>query len=446
MHGLALRISLIMTAAIAIIVVIASTLFYIHRQRDPIEGFRLPLPQQMAAIVRSIETTPADRLPTLLTALNSSSLAVAVVETKPDEFGGLRLPALAWMVRQYLPELSGRSVEATMRFDGEPPRVEVRRDAAGIWTSRPIRLVIALKGGRFAMIEARGEFAGQIAGFRIAFFALIVSVLIGLLSLWALRRQLKPLQKLATAVERVGPGLDDPPLPPKGAREVKQLAAAIERMRDRIRALVGTRTRMTAAIGHDLRTYLTRLRLRAEFIPDPTQREKAVADIAAMEALTAGSLALARLDHDAEPVETVDLADLVRQHAEPFAADDRPVRVVATEPVRIRARPLALGRAVANLISNALTYGKQADVTVARQDEGAVILVEDRGPGIPEAEREAVFEPFYRRGPERNLDDPRFGLGLAIVAEIVAHHDGRITLEDREGGGLRVRVWLPAAG
>ena len=113
-------------------------------------------------------------------------------------------------------------------------------------------------------------------------------------------------------------------------------------------------------------------------------------------------------------------------------------------PVEIRAWPLALGRALANLISNALTYGGEADVTIARDEEMAVLLVEDRGPGIPEEQRAAVFEPFYRQGVERNLDDPGFGLGLAIVAEIVAHHDGTIALEDREGGGLRVRVRLPA--
>jgi signal transduction histidine kinase len=217
-------------------------------------------------------------------------------------------------------------------------------------------------------------------------------------------------------------------------------------MRERIRELMAARSRMLAAIGHDFGTYLTRVRLRTEFIADPEHRAAAIRDIENMDALITGTLTLAQSDQDGEKRETVDLVSLTRRHAEGFAAAGERVRF-QTSLARLDAslQPIAFGRAVTNLISNALRYGDQADVSVERDAGDALVIVADRGPGIPAAERAIVLEPFHRRDAARNLDQAGFGLGLAIVADILKRNAATLGFEDREGGGLRVVVRMKAA-
>jgi two-component system osmolarity sensor histidine kinase EnvZ len=217
-------------------------------------------------------------------------------------------------------------------------------------------------------------------------------------------------------------------------------------MQERIRSLVEGRTRLLAVVSHDVGTYLTRLRLRAEFIEDAEQRAKAVRDISEMQALLADSLALARLDQRDVPEGRADLIVVVRAQSNAFAADGGQVRLsVDDEPLMVVGRDVVLGRLVANLVSNALKYGREADVGVRRDGDAAELRVEDRGPGIPAAERERVLEPFFRLDNARNLDTPGSGLGLAIANDIVRRVGGSLRLSDREGGGLSVRVRLPLA-
>jgi two-component system osmolarity sensor histidine kinase EnvZ len=217
-------------------------------------------------------------------------------------------------------------------------------------------------------------------------------------------------------------------------------------MQERIRDLLASRSRMLAAIGHDFGTYLTRLRLRSEFIADPEHRAAAIRDVENMDALITGTLTLAQADQEGETPEPADLVALTRRHAEGFASAGERVRFRATVAhLPATLQPIAFGRALTNLISNALRYGNEADVTVQRDDADALVIVEDRGPGIPAAEREAVLEPFHRRDAARNLDKAGFGLGLAIVADILRRNAATLAFEDREGGGLRVVVRVKAA-
>jgi signal transduction histidine kinase len=219
-------------------------------------------------------------------------------------------------------------------------------------------------------------------------------------------------------------------------------------MAGRIQRFVADRTQMLAAIGHDLRTPITRLRLRAEFMDDDEQRRKMLSDLDEMEQMIAATLAFARDDAAAEPASAIDLAALCRTVADE-AADARPelaeaIAFEGPDRLTVRARPIALKRAIANLVSNALAYGGSARLRLDPPAGGVVrLLVEDDGPGVPEAELEAVFAPFRRLEESRNRETGGTGLGLTIARNILRAHGGDVVLANRQGGGLAATVSLP---
>jgi signal transduction histidine kinase len=228
---------------------------------------------------------------------------------------------------------------------------------------------------------------------------------------------------------------------------VAQAAAAFNTMQARIRRFVDDRTAMLAAIGHDLRTPITRMRLRAEFVEDEGLRAKMLADLAEMEAMVAATLAFARDDAAAETAVPLDLAALVRTVADEAndLAGGEVVTVAGPSHLTLRARPVALKRALANLVGNAVAYAGSCRVTLGQPEAGTVrITIEDDGPGIPEAELERVFQPFHRVERSRSRETGGAGLGLPIARTILRGHGGDVTLANRRGGGLVATVTLPA--
>lgn len=443
-RSLALRICLIMASALMLMVVAGFVIYAMQRRQASNTGMPLPMPEQVAAIVEVVEATPPEKLPVLLRALNSTTIRVDIAAKPPASEGRVAAPILTRLVRNYLASLGGRPVTAMIDVSSGDPTVRAYRDR--FWVGNPIRIVIGLKDGRTLVIEFRSAFLTHFTGIRLALVVLIFTLVIGGVSLWAVQRQIKPIEKLASAVEQFGNRFDVAPMPESGASDVRRLVGAFNRMQTRIHDLVEGRTRMMAAISHDLGTYLTRLRLRAEFIADDVQRERAISDVEEMNALMKDTLTLARMENGAEPHGTVDLAALAGRQVDLAKGEGAEVTIdVPAEPVVVKGREAALGRALANLISNALKYGKEACVSVATRTGRAVLKIEDRGPGIPLREREAVLEPFYRRDAARNLDAGGFGLGLAIVADIVRWHEGTITFGDRPGGGLVVEIEFPLA-
>jgi signal transduction histidine kinase len=269
------------------------------------------------------------------------------------------------------------------------------------------------------------------------------------LSLWAVRRLTLPVRALAEAADRLGRDVNAPPLPEQGPTEIATAAHAFNTMAERIRRFVGDRTQMLAAIGHDLRTPITRLRLRAEFMEDDEQRRKMLSDLDEMEAMIAATLAFARDDAAAEPTVPLDLAALCRTvldeaaDAHPEAAE-RIAYAGATRLV-VQARPVALKRALANLVGNALAYGAAARLTLTPPEapgRPVRLVVEDDGPGIPPAELEAVFQPFRRLEGSRNRETGGTGLGLPIARNILRAHGGDVVLRNR-AGGLEAVATLP---
>ena len=273
------------------------------------------------------------------------------------------------------------------------------------------------------------------------------------LVLWATRRLTRPVRELAEAADRLGRDVNSPPLPENGPREVATAAHAFNTMADRIRRFVSDRTLMLAAISHDLRTPITRMRLRAEFVEDEEIRARMLTDLAEMEAMVNASLAFARDDQAAEASVPLDLVALVRtvldEASDAAAARDDapppPTDYAGPERLTVRARPVALKRAIANLVQNAMLHGGAARARIEPPSAGVLrLVISDDGPGIPEDGLEAVFQPFRRLEGSRNRETGGTGLGLPIARNILRGHGGDVVLANRPGGGLDAIVTLPA--
>jgi signal transduction histidine kinase len=281
----------------------------------------------------------------------------------------------------------------------------------------------------------------------LAAFVLMTVVAAGL-TVWAVRRLTAPVRTLAAAAEALGRDVNAPPLPEDGPLEVATAAIAFNTMAARIRRFVEDRTELLTAIGHDLRTPITRLKLRAEFVDDDEQRGKMMADLEELEAMVSATLAFGRDARTTEPVTSLDLAELLRTLLDE-AGDARPgldnkLGYEGPPHQTAHGRPLALKRALANLVSNAVNYGGSARVRLVPPTDGTMVIeVEDDGPGIPPSELERVFEPFHRGEPSRSRETGGVGLGLSIARNIFRAHGGDVTLANRPMGGVKATATLP---
>jgi signal transduction histidine kinase len=272
-------------------------------------------------------------------------------------------------------------------------------------------------------------------------FALISVTMLGL---WAAYALAAPLSSFARAAE--GFSLDGAadPLPERGPEEIRSVARALNRMQERIALLMSDRTKMLAAISHDLRTPITRLRLRAEFIEDEGSRKRMLIDLDQMRSMLESVLSLLRNEREAEAVTLVDIASTLQLIADQFGDMGHLVHYDGPVQVTAAARPDDLHRGVTNLVENAVRFG--AEVTIRLDVEGATLTidVEDDGPGISDARKQEMLEPFVRGNDARTMDDSTgFGLGLSIARAIALAHGGELSLHDREPHGLIVRMRLP---
>jgi two-component system, OmpR family, osmolarity sensor histidine kinase EnvZ len=257
-----------------------------------------------------------------------------------------------------------------------------------------------------------------------------------------MRNQVRPIRRLAEVAEAFGKGQDARDFKPEGATEVRQASTAFLRMRARIQRQIEQRTTMLAGVSHDLRTPLTRMKLELALMPPGAARDSLATDVAEMEHMIDGYLAFARGEGLEQAVPT-DLGQLVTQAVEQAQRGDRPVHLTLGAVPTVTLRPAALKRALANLIENGLRHGKGVWVTLALQDGRVEIVVDDDGPGVPEAQREAVFRPFFRLEAARDPNRGGAGLGLTIARDIARGHGGDLTLEAAPQGGLRARLKLP---
>lgn len=275
--------------------------------------------------------------------------------------------------------------------------------------------------------------------------ALIPALGLILLAGLLMRLVLKPLKRLALAADRVGHGIEEQ-VPEQGPDEVVTVIRAFNNMQERIHQLIDNRTQALAAVGHDFRTPLARLRLRAEAVKDAETREAMEQDVAEMEAMVGSLLAYLGGDSDPEAPVATDLAILAATLVDD--ASDRGFCIRYEGPVHLEltVRPLAIKRAIGNLIDNAIHHAKSATVTIRERGDEVAICVEDDGPGLPEDMLEEVIKPFVRVDSSRPRDTVGFGLGLAIVARAVEQEGGRFTLRNRAQGGLAAEIVLKRGG
>ena len=258
----------------------------------------------------------------------------------------------------------------------------------------------------------------------------------------AARNITRPLSELARAAHSVGRDARPAQLRERGARELREAARAFNTMQDRLRRYLDSRTRVLAAMSHDLKTPLTRLRLQVETLDNPPLQERIGRELDEMEAMVREALALFRGIEDGEPPAALDLNALLDKVREEFTDMGRQVTLAGHVGQPLTAKPQALKRCLTNLVANATTFGARADILL---EDGPVVAirVRDRGPGIPAQELERVFEPFYRLESSRNRDSGGTGLGLSIARDIAQAHGGSLSLSNLPGGGLEAALLLP---
>jgi len=266
-------------------------------------------------------------------------------------------------------------------------------------------------------------------------------VLMGVAALF-MRNQVRSLRRLAVAVDDFGKGRDVPNFKLEGATEVRQTGAAFLKMRERIQRQITQRTEMLAGVSHDLRTPLTRMRLALELQKNDAKSAELKSDLATMERMLKGYIDFAR-GEGTEETRSSDLSVLVNDAVNALGRAGTPVLLALPGSCILPLRPDAMRRCLGNLIANARRYGKHVWVTLIEGKNAVEVLVDDDGPGIPPAERENVFRPFFRLEPSRNPETGGTGLGLAVARDVARGHGGNILLEDSPQGGLRARLRLP---
>jgi signal transduction histidine kinase len=302
------------------------------------------------------------------------------------------------------------------------------------------RLSLPLEDGRWLNVRSRFDrppiqLPPQVMGTTLLSLALVLA------ALWfALRRVTRPLDQLASAAD--GFGLDTPPpqMPDGGPREVRALSDALARMHERLSRMLGERTRMLAALGHDLRSPITALRVRAEMVDDAENRERIVATLDEMQQMVEATLAFARGVSSEEPTEPVDLAALLSELAAELSAIGPNIRIETATSIVLPLRRMPLRRALRNILENAQRYGRGAEVRIEHDGGEARVVIEDSGPGIPDSDLARVFEPFVRLETSRSRETGGSGLGLPIARAILQGHGATIALTNRPEGGLRTTV------
>lgn len=437
--GLVARITLIVIAALFLIQIVA--IFGYGWDRMETQQRQAPLPERLLPAVRLLDHADWQTRALFVETASKNGMPLSILQKVPDTFNedvGLARFRIAIARELANMGLTDRLLVIGRNRHGEEQPLTVGDPANGI------QVLIGLASGEIAAFDVHDPVTVRIGGIPIGFFGGLLGFIVAGIAIFAVFRETRPLSALSRSVESIGSTVRPIILEEKGARELRNLIRAINAMQERISALVNNRTLIIGAISHDLKTYLTRLRLRVEMMPDNDYRERAVTDIEAMQVLLSDALSFARTSFNHNDVPVIDLAatvaQCVREHPERASAITIGTMTTAL-PVRIDG--LALRRVIDNLLGNAIRYGERVTIRVERQDGMAVLQMDDEGPGIPAPMLEAVFEPFFRAEQSRNLDRGGSGLGLTIVKQIVEGHQGTTTLTNRPEGGLRVRVHLP---
>jgi signal transduction histidine kinase len=442
---LATRLALIVIVALSAISITIIAVFYRTSVRE--NDLARPSPARLLAIAELVERSDPDMRRTLLAAVSSPQFAVRVDATgvAPAPESRIVRNQQARLDEMYSSALPGRDVTVVPTTAAAHDRWFPRLARA---MSNAVELRIGLRTGETLVVDATTRLPVTPLGLPVGLGIGLFGTIVALLALLVMQRETRPLAQLAAAVDRVDLSADPPPLPEarRSAPEIRAVIAAFNRLQTRLNEMMRSRMTLIGGIAHDVRTFATRLRLRVEKIPDASEQRRAIADIDDMIRLLDDALLSSRVGAGQLSQEMVDFAALVRTeaddrraqggHAE-FSAD------AATRDVIVLGDRLALRRTIANIIDNAIKYGRVARLKLQVEGPAIVLTVDDEGPGIPADRRQAMLEPFNRLDGSRNRTTGGAGLGLAVARSLVEAHDGMIGLAEAPGGGTRVRVELP---
>ena len=304
---------------------------------------------------------------------------------------------------------------------------------------------VALRDGSWVTFDSQLSPQEAAVPWRVALTLAILLGTVIVLSLIAVRWVTGPLSVLANAAEDLGENINHPPLPENGPTEVRRAARAFNTMQQRLARFISDRTRILTAMSHDLKTPITRLRLRAEALEDDSVRGKFVRDLEEMEAMVTQTLEFMRDTSAAEPLQRMDVTALLDSLRNDYAEMGKTIIVEGANAAPLPARPLALRRCLGNLLDNAIRYGERATIRVEDGASALVIRVLDEGPGMMPDELEKAFEPFFRGEASRSRETGGTGLGLGIARNIARAHGGELQLRNRAGRGLEAILTLPRA-
>ena len=302
---------------------------------------------------------------------------------------------------------------------------------------------IQLHDGTWVTFDHRVAEQSADLPWRLLLTVTILLIAVVVLSALAVRWITRPLSTLASAAEQLGKDINSPPVPENGPQEVKRAALAFNTMQTRLRQFIEDRTRILAAVSHDLRTPLTRLRLRTEALNDPELQKRFLKDLDEMQAMTTATLDFLQGMEAQEEIKPVDIRALLESLIEDAEERGQSIQLKGDQPHPFPARPLALKRCLHNLIDNALKYGGNVQVHIHDPPERLEIRISDAGPGIPEDKLAQVFEPFFRLESSRSRDSGGTGLGLSIARNIARGHGGDLVLRNRPEKGLEAVLSLP---
>lgn len=407
-----------------------------------------------ANVARLIEEAPADLRPSIIRAANSPLVRFdlgtkPLVQHSDHSDGGLvetRVRALlndsySRDIRVELHQIQG-AILPLPNLSHEMTEMHLAM-MRGELSAIEMNLSISIAGGQWLNVSTRFERPPiQWPLYSMLTFGLTAMALLVAVSWFVMTGLLGPLRRLARASERLGRGEDIDALPERGPQEVRELTAGFNRMQDRLTRFVADRTRVLAALGHDLRSPLTAMRVHSEMVEEDETRESLVATVEEMQSMVEATLTFAKGLSGNEPMQDVDLQSFLEalrgDMVVPFVLSDGP-------EITVRLRPNAIRRALRNVIENAVRYGGSATLGWISADGEIEISVTDRGPGIPTAELERVFDPFFRLEESRSLETGGHGLGLSIARSILRAQGGEISLANHPDGGLIATIRLPVA-
>ena len=442
---LAVRIGLAVIIAFLAISVIATA--YVLRRSDLNAEAAIPAPSKVAAIANLLDDLSMDARAKILPAFSTPLLQVSI---EPASVSVEDIPVpdqqdLKTLLKGYRAAMPTRETWLGVLHDARPlggfPRL-LRRDNTNL------ELRTTLKNGALLVVRSHEVFPMTTFGLPVGFGAGLLGTIIALVMLVFLLRQIRPLEDLARAVDRIDLRNDPKPIPEvrSSAPEIRALVGAFNRQQERLSGLLKSRLALVGGLQHDVRTFATKLRLRLESTNDPASLDQALSDLDDMVRLLDDALlATQGTETSANPaLELVDIHELLMAEK-----DARPAQKIeletggATAPLYVLGSRLALRRVFSNLIDNAIAYGHEAQISIASVTDRVVVTIDDCGSGVPSEMRDMVREPFVRLEQSRARATGGSGLGLAIVSNLVTRHEGRFTISDAPGGGARVVVDLP---